>query len=64
MSLATNLHEIGQDVTYKGSAQFFAAVADTSTLTGQAVIASLREGRNIRAFSDAGIGTDSQISDV
>ena len=63
MSLATNLHEIGQDVTYKGSAQFFAAVADTSTLTGQAVVASLREGRNIKAFSDAGIGTDSQISD-
>ena len=64
MSMATNLHEIGQDTTYKGSAQFFAAVADTSILTGQAIVASLREGRNTKVFSDAGIGIDSQISNV
>ena len=61
MSLASNLHEIGTDVAPKGQNDFFTAIADTSNQYGQAIIASFREGRNIKVFNDAGIGSDTQI---
>jgi len=62
MSLATSLHEIGADVTPQGPADFFNAVANTATQAGQAVVASLREGRNIRTLEDAGIAVDTQLN--
>ena len=61
LSLGTSLHQIGQDVAPKGSAEFFAAIADTSNIYGQAIISSMREGRNITAMNAAGIGSDTQI---
>lgn len=61
MSLGSSLHDIGTDVAPKGQNDFFTAIADTSNQYGQAIIASFREGRNIKIFDDAGIGSDTQI---
>ena len=61
MSLGSNLHEIGKDIAPQGQAEFFTAIANTQNIYGQAVIASFREGRNIAALDNVGIGTDTQI---
>ena len=61
MSLGSNLHEIGKDIAPKGQAEFFTAIANTQNIYGQAIIASFREGRNIAALDNVGIGTDTQI---
>jgi hypothetical protein len=61
MSFAGSLHQIGQDNSPQGSAQFFTAIADTSNIYGQAIISSLREGNNITAMGVAGITSDTQI---
>jgi hypothetical protein len=61
LGLASRLHEIGLDVTEGGQAQFIEEVANTSNLTGQAVIASMREGRNIAVLNAVGIQLDTQI---
>jgi hypothetical protein len=61
MALTSNLHEIGVDSRSTGSAAYFEAVADQSTLSGQAVIAAMREGRNMQAFNNIGIELDTQI---
>ena len=61
MSLSSSLHDIGTDVTPQGQNDFFTAIADTSNQYGQAIIASFREGRNIKVFDTAGIGSDTQI---
>ena len=61
MSLSSSLHDIGTDVAPKGQNDFFTAIADTSNQYGQAIIASFREGRNIKVFDNAGIGSDTQI---
>ena len=62
ISLASSLHEIGTDVSEYGPNQFFTAIADTQVLAGQAIVASLREGRNIALLNDAGVGTDTQLN--
>ena len=62
MSLAINLQQIGKDVAPQGQAEFFTAIANTQNIYGQAIESSFREGRNIAALNDAGIGMDSQIS--
>lgn len=64
MSFVSNLHEIGLDVSQGGQAQFVQQVSNVSTLSGQAVIASMREGRNIAVLNDAGIQLDTQVSPV
>jgi hypothetical protein len=61
LGIGTNLHEIGQDVGPDGQNTFFTAIADTSNIYGQAVIASLQEGRNIAVLNTAGIALDTQI---
>ena len=61
MSLGSNLHEIGKDIAPQGQAEFFTAIADTSNIYGQAIIASFREGRNLAALDNVGIGADTQI---
>lgn len=61
MSLAFNLHDIGTDVGPTGSAVLFEAIADRSNIYGQAIVAAMREGRNIAALNDAGIDLDTQI---
>lgn len=64
LTLTTQLHDIGLDVTAGGQAQFFEQIADTNTLSGQGVIASMREGRNIAVLNAAGITLDTQLVDV
>lgn len=63
MSVVTNLHDIGLDTTEGGSAVFFENVANLNSLYGQAVVSSMREGRNIRRLNDAGIVLDTQLND-
>lgn len=63
MSVATNLHDIGLDTAQGGSAVFFENVANLNNVYGQAVVSSMREGRNIRRLNDAGIILDTQLSD-
>lgn len=64
LGLTSQLHDLGLDVTEGGTAQFFENIANTSTLSGQAVIASMREGRNIAVLNAAGIQLDTQLVDV
>ncbi len=61
MSLAFNLHEIGTDTGPTGSAVYFEAIADRSNIFGQAIVAAMREGRNIEALNNVGIDLDTQI---
>jgi len=58
MALGSNLHEIGKD---PNNSAFFTAISNTSNLYGQAIVASMREGRNITTMNAAGIGSDTQI---
>ena len=64
LGLADRLHDIGLDVTQGGAAQFFDNIADRSTLSGQAVVSAMREGRNIAILNAAGIQLDTQVSDI
>jgi hypothetical protein len=64
MSFISNLHDIGLDVSQGGQAQFVQQVSNVSTLSGQAVIASMREGRNIAILNAAGIQLDTQVSEI
>jgi len=64
LGLASQLHDIGLDVEEGGAAQFFEQVANTNNITGQAVIASMREGRNIAVLNAVGIQLDTQLVDV
>jgi hypothetical protein len=61
MGLGSNLQQIGKDVAPQGQAEFFTAIANTQNIYGQAIVSSFREGRNIAALNDAGIGIDTQI---
>jgi hypothetical protein len=60
-SFGSSLHEIGKDIAAGGPAQFVAAISDTTTQPGQAVIATMREGRNLAALENAGVRADTQI---
>ena len=62
MGLAEDLHTIGTQIVSKEANQLFTAIANIQTQTGQAVISSLREGRNIQAMDAAGIGVDTQLN--
>ena len=60
-SFGSSLHDIGKDIAAGGPAQFIAAISDTTTQSGQAVIATMREGRNLAVLENAGVRTDTQI---
>lgn len=62
MSFATNLHDYGVDISAGGPNQILTALANTNSLSGQCVISSLREGRNLVALNNAGISLDTQLS--
>ena len=47
LSLIGSLHNFGTDIKSGGYSDLFTTLANTQTLYGQAVVASLREGRNI-----------------
>ena len=60
-SLIYSLPTYGTQSESGGQAQFWEGVADISTFTGQAVIATLREGHNRVYLNNAGIQTNSAI---
>jgi hypothetical protein len=62
LSFATQLQTLGIDVAPGGSAEFIERVANLSNLTGQGVVASLREGRNIQRLNEVGIVLATQIT--
>jgi hypothetical protein len=62
MSFTTNLHSYGIEVAPGGANEYLEKVANRSSLSGQSVISSLREGRNIQSLQSAGIKLDTQLS--
>jgi hypothetical protein len=56
-SLVYNLPSFGVQTEAGGMAQFWEGVANISTFTGQAVVATLREGVNLARLGNAGIQT-------
>jgi len=64
MSFASSLHEYGLDESEGGASQYITAVADSNTLGGQSILASLQEGRNLASLNDAGMQLDTQLSDA
>lgn len=64
MSLVNNLGSFGLDTEVGGPAWFFEAVANTSTLGGQAIVSTMREARNQFRLQTAGLQTEIIVSDV
>ena len=56
-----SLPDYGHDTQQGGTAQFIELIANTTTQGGQAIVASLRQGRNQQALGNAGINTNSNI---
>lgn len=60
-SLIYNLPSYGVQTEAGGMAQFWEGVANISTFTGQAVVATLREGVNLALLGNAGIQTNTLV---
>ena len=60
-SLIYSLPTYGQQNEQGGQAQFWEGVANISTFTGQAIVATLREGVNQAALNTAGIQTNAVV---
>jgi len=60
-SLINNLPSYGRQTETGGMAQFWEGVANISTFTGQAIVATLREGVNQAALNTAGIQTNAVV---
>ena len=60
-SLINSLPSYGLQTEQGGQAQFWEGVANISTFTGQAIVATLREGQNLALLGNAGIHTNSTI---
>jgi hypothetical protein len=63
-SLISSLPSYGRQTEQGGMAQFWEGVANISTFTGQAVVATLREGQNLSLLNSAGIHTDAVVPDT
>lgn len=62
-SLASGIGQYGTDTAVGGPAWFFESVANTLTQGGQAIVASLREARNLQRLNAAGVGNDIEVND-
>ena len=60
-SLIYSLPTYGRQAESGGQSQFWEGVANISTFTGQAIVATLREGHNQVYLTNAGIQTNSNI---
>ena len=60
-AFADSLHDYGLQTEAGGPAEYINAIANTANQGGQAVVGALREGRNLAALSNGGIGADAQI---
>jgi hypothetical protein len=63
-SLVTSLPQYALDIAEGGAAYYFASIANTNTIGGQAVISTMRETRNRALLQSAGIITENNVSDV
>jgi len=61
LSFSSSLSSYGKDVEPGQAADYINSVADVSNQTGQAIIASMREARNIAALGAVGVPTDTQL---
>jgi len=57
-NLVSNLHSFGTQSERRGIAEVLEKTADLSTRAGQALVAALREGRNLQKLDSIGIQTD------
>jgi len=64
LPLVDNLKAYGLDGANGGAAYLLEALATMATRGGQAVVSTMREGRNLARLSEAGIVTDILVSDV
>jgi len=60
-SFVDNLHDWGVQTESGGPAEYLQAVATTTNQTGQAIVGAMREGRNIAALNNGGVGLNSEI---
>jgi hypothetical protein len=63
-SLINSLPTYGRQTEQGGMAQFWEGVANINTFTGQAVIATLREGQNLALLGNAGVQTNATVPDA
>jgi len=63
-SLINSLPTYGRQTEQGGMAQFWEGVANISTFTGQAVVATLREGQNLALLGNAGVQTNATVPDA
>jgi len=61
INLAINLPTLGQDSSEGGTAEILERIVDFSSLGGQAIIAAMREGRNLARLGNANIQRDAPI---
>lgn len=61
IQMALSLHQYGQDTTEGGAAACLEAVANLNSLGGQAMVATMREGRNIARLEAGGVGIDTSL---
>jgi hypothetical protein len=64
LNFASSLHDFALDTAPGGTAEFLDQVANLDNLTGQSVVASLREGRNIQRLNQVGILLDTQLPSI
>jgi hypothetical protein len=63
-SLINSLPSYGRQTEQGGQAQFWEGVANISTFTGQAIVATLREGQNLAFLGNAGVQTNATVPDA
>ena len=63
-SLVTNLPQYALDIQEGGAAYYFASIANTNAIGGQAVISTMRESRNKVLLQNSGIIVESQVSNI
>ena len=63
-SLINSLPTYGRQTEQGGMAQFWEGVANISTFTGQAIVATLREGQNLALLGNAGVQTNATVPDA
>jgi hypothetical protein len=61
MSLVQSLPDYGINTEQNGPTQFLESVADLNTQGGQAIVACLREGKNVSVLDASGAGQDTVI---
>lgn len=61
LNLALKLPDLGTDTAEGGAAEILERIVDFSSVGGQSIIASMREGRNLKRLADANIQQDAFV---